>query len=185
MIPVYATQDTSIENNEISFVQVASPNLEMRDSDYLFEGKDDKVEFFCGIVTGDRRNVAVRNESGARIKVEEGKQIGMISKLMEDDKQTLDDTWTMKSLKDKIDMTKTSMTEKEKEEVLKMLLTVSRALSVSDEDIGNAQVAPHKIHLSDRTPIWQRPRSFSQPINEEIEKQCNELLYDCVSIIAN
>ena len=101
MIPVYATQDTSIENSEISFIQIASPNLDMRDSDYLFEGKDDKVEFFCGIVTGDRRNVAVRNESGARIKVEKGKQIGMISKLMEDDKQTLDDTWTMKSLKEK------------------------------------------------------------------------------------
>ena len=82
-------------------------------------------------------------------------------------------------------MTKTSMTEKEKEEVLKMLLTVSRALSVNDEDIGNAQVAPHKIHLSDHTPIWQRPRSFSQPINEEIEKQCNELLSSDIIEMSN
>ena len=92
MITVYATHDTNIENNETSFVQVASPNLDMRNSDYLFEGKDGKVEFFCGIVTGDSRSVAVRNESGTRIKVEKGKQIGVISKLVEEDEQTLNDT---------------------------------------------------------------------------------------------
>ena len=37
------------------------------------------------------------------------------------------------------------------------------------------EVTPQRIVLTDTTPIWQKPRRFADPLNEEIEKQCKEL----------
>lgn len=31
-------------------------------------------------------------------------------------------------------------------------------------------MTPHKIELADETPIWQKPRIFSEPINNEIRE---------------
>ena len=39
-----------------------------------------------------------------------------------------------------------------------MLLESSGALSKGDADIGRAKVSPHRIELSDYTPIWQKRR---------------------------
>lgn len=57
-----------------------------------------------------------------------------------------------------------------------MLMRNCEALSKGDNDIGKAMVEPHRIQLTSKTPIWQKPRHFSKPINEEIDRQCKELL---------
>ena len=49
-------------------------------------------------------------------------------------------------------------------------------MSRGDNDIGKAAVAPHHIELTKNTPIWQKPRTFADPLNAEIEAQCRELL---------
>ena len=66
-----------------------------------------------------------------------------------------------------------------------MLLKVNQALSTGDHDIGDARVEPHKIELNNSTPIWQKPRTFAQPVNEEIEKQCKELLFNDIIEYSN
>ena len=38
-----------------------------------------------------------------------------------------------------------------------------------------ASIRPHEIELTDNTPIWQKPRSFSDPVNQELDRQCQEL----------
>ena len=68
------------------------------------------------------------------------------------------------------------LTGEQKRAVIDMLMDVSGALSTGDNDIGKAKVTPHHISLNDYTPVWQKPRQFAQPIEEEIEKQCEELL---------
>ena len=53
------------------------------------------------------------------------------------------------------------LNEEQKSEVYKILIDVKEALSRSDTDIGIAKVIPHRIELTDNTPIWQKPSHFS------------------------
>lgn len=48
-------------------------------------------------------------------------------------------------------------------------------MSKNETDIGKAQVSSHIMELTNRSPNWQRPRKFSEPINKEIDRQCSEL----------
>jgi len=41
----------------------------------------------------------------------------------------------------------------------------------------DAQVKPHRIHLNEKMAIWQKARYFAKPIEEEIDRQCKELLH--------
>ena len=36
-------------------------------------------------------------------------------------------------------------------------------------------VTPQTTELTNNTPIYQKPRRFAEPINNEIERQCKEL----------
>ena len=66
----------------------------------------------------------------------------------------------------------------EKEElnsVLTMFLERELVFSKGDLDIGCAGVTSHKIVLHDDTPIRQKPRRFPEPVNKELERQCEEL----------
>ena len=56
-----------------------------------------------------------------------------------------------------------------------MNFNTKNALSKGDFDIGKAKVTPRSIELTNYTPIWQKPRRFADPINDEISKQCDEL----------
>ena len=59
--------------------------------------------------------------------------------------------------------------------VLDMIKCHGRVFSAGESDIGRASVTEHQIILNDDTPIYQRPRRFPQPINDEIDRQCREL----------
>ena len=63
----------------------------------------------------------------------------------------------------------------EQRQVMKVLGDRGDVFSVGEFDIGSANVTQHVIKLSDDTPIFQRPRRFSPPVNSEIERQCDEL----------
>ena len=52
--------------------------------------------------------------------------------------------------------------------VYDMLTEVKESLSEGNHDIGMAKVEPHKIEMIRETPIWQKPRNFSEPVNREI-----------------
>lgn len=56
-----------------------------------------------------------------------------------------------------------------------MMQQFKSVFSSGESDIGHASVTNHKIRLTDQTPIYQRPRRFPRPINDEIERQCQEL----------
>ena len=56
-----------------------------------------------------------------------------------------------------------------------MMLEHLPVISTSDEDVGQCSSTPIRIKLYDETPIYQRPRRFSPPITEGIERQCKEL----------
>ena len=62
----------------------------------------------------------------------------------------------------------------EKDKVNKLLLGNAEVFG-GDNDIGCLETTPHKIELTDYTPIYQRPRRFPGPVNMDIEKQIKEL----------
>ena len=100
--------------------------------------------------------------------------VGNISTIVElDDENETEDEWTLDKLKSEIDMGELS--EEQKKTVYNMLLKTKSALAINENDIGKAKVTPHKIVLTNNTPIWQKPRRFAEPVNEEIERQCKEL----------
>ena len=66
-----------------------------------------------------------------------------------------------------------------------MLNITKSALSKSQHDIVRALVEPYRIELTEYTPIWQKPRMFRQPTNDEIENQCSELLTNDVIEMSN
>jgi hypothetical protein len=63
----------------------------------------------------------------------------------------------------------------EQTEVFSMLSNVETVFGRGDGDVGHANVTEHVIRLSNDTPIYQRPRRFSPPMANEIERQCQEL----------
>ena len=82
----------------------------------------------------------------------------------------------MDKLKEKVVLENPSLSENNKKNIYDMLMNANNALSTGDDDIGRARVPSHHIEITDSTPIWQKPRSFAEPVNKEIEKQCLELL---------
>ena len=146
--------------------------------DFLFEGLDDsRIKSYEGIVSGDSKTVLCENMEKKKMKIKKGDKVGTISMLINEDDEA-DSTlrnWTEMEIREKVDLKDTTLDDKEKDQVYRMLKMVGGALSRNDADIGDALIRPHGIELMDETPIWQKARSFAQPINEEIERQCEEL----------
>ena len=64
----------------------------------------------------------------------------------------------------------------EQSKIYQMLSRCRSVLSSGDEDMGHINMGAFKIQLYHDTPIYQRPRRFPEPVAEEIERQCSELL---------
>ena len=175
-LPVYAMEELVLEDREACFISLTTGDLKMGGESYLFEGREDIGDIMCGIIAEGKTTVAVKNGTGRKLKIRAGEQVGVVSKLVEDCEEELEGSWTLERIRRQVDLTKSNLKEDEMDKVHRMLVDVNKALSRGDEDIGSAAVTPHKIVLSNETPIWQSPRTFALPINEEIENQCKELL---------
>ena len=103
----------------------------------------------------------------------------------EEEEQERKESWTVDKLKEAIKIENKELTDENKLDILSMLWRVNRALSVGDGDVGKIKVDPHKIDLTSQKPIWQKPRSFAEPVNKEIEDQCKELLSEDIIEYSN
>ena len=176
-IPVYSDKNMKIENNTNALTTFKVNNINIKGNNYYFEGLEDSgVKYHCGIINNHDQQIVVENTTEKKRKIKEGDKIGEISMLIEDEEKNDDESWTLDKLKEKININEAVISEDEKQEVFKMLLSVKEALSTGDSDIGSAKIKPHHIELHDYTPIWQKARQFAKPIEDEIEDQCQELL---------
>ena len=184
-IPVYAAESVKLKNEvlKIPIIMNVTAGPAGNEDSYYYrsEFKNKKVEGIDGIIgrNGEKHIMIQRigSESNNEMCIKKGDKVGSVSTIIEmeeDEAQCLDSKWSMEDIKD-IKGLSSQLTDEEREKVHKMLLKTSRALSKNDNDIGMAQVTPHTIELTDSTPIWQRPRRFAEPINKEIENQCEEL----------
>ena len=184
-IQIRATENVNIRN-KLTKVPVECKHLLNKEgcsdrNNVYYEGlcSNKKVKGIDGILDLNEKNnfvflVTRAGEDENVCKVKKGDVVGSISTIVElDDEDGNENEWTLDKLKSEIDMGELS--EEQKKTVYNMLLKTKSALAINENDIGKAKVTPHKIVLTNNTPIWQKPRRFAEPVNEEIERQCKEL----------
>ena len=86
-----------------------------------------------------------------------------------------DKEWNIDSLRSKVALGD-HLSEDLKDKIYSLLYKNCIVLSHGDSDVGTAKVAPHHIELFDHASIWQKAHRFADPVNQEIARQCLELL---------
>ena len=177
-VPVYSKKKKIVKENESVAISFGISDFKKDDGVYYFEGNENgNLKFHPGITVFGNKIVCENLTSKIR-KIKKNEIIGCMSMLVEEKEITMEDkeNWTKEALKEKISLSGKLLQEHEKEKVYEMLVKVQEALSLGDSDIGEANISPHVIKLNNYSPVWQKPRSFAPPINQEIENQCQQLL---------
>ena len=121
-------------------------------------------------------NILIQNNSNKEKLIKKGKTVGYINTLATVTEEENEEEWNLEKVKESIKVNHKNLNGEQKEQVYEMLLNCHTSLSKNSNDIGNALVTPHTIELTNETPIWQKPRTFAEPINQAIEEQCKDLL---------
>ena len=183
---VHAAQEMKVNDQGAVFVPIKVPDscqAFMEDTTLYYEdqGINRKLVGVRGLVDAKAPMVLVHlgKQTGQRSHtIREGDVIGRVTTVSrKNEDQGTEEVWTQEEIRsdDKINLGK-DLSQEQKEEVFGMLWNHHVALSKGEFDIGQAKVAPHRIELTSESPIWIKPRKFSEPINQEIERQCQELL---------
>ena len=175
-LPCYASCAVKLVPGEVTKVPFKA-NFYCTDSMTLYsdEGIGSKlsgcVRGYSGIVDSGSNFVFMTSSTPTSVK--SGDRVGVINTVLEvepGDEQSgeVEGSWDKH-----VDLR--HLSESDRAVVLGKLGSCSGVFSENENDIGRACVTEHKIVLHDSVPIYQRPRRFPQPINDEIEKQCQEL----------
>ena len=179
-VPVYAAVNMSIEKDdktrllEVNFGKNIS---KLGKGEYFFEGNSKCVEVNDGIISSELEQPIVMIssiEENKKFTVKEGDKVGTVSSLIEVEKNGDRKTWS----RDEVEGIKigSGLTEEQKDQVYDVLMETQEVLGKNEYDIGNVKVPPHQICLTDDNPVWQKPRVFSDPVNQKVEEQCQKLL---------
>lgn len=195
-IPVYCSNKVILKGNKTVKVPIninlACSNIKNPDLNLLYyEGnnKNKHLESLNGIINRDSDNpfifMKTTDETTHTNVVKKGDIVGTVSTILtvqnnnndddDNDDGQLGEKWTLEKMKKEIELGE-NLDDIQRQKVYEMLENTKGALSKGESDIGSANVTPHQIELTNNTPIWQKHRQFAEPVNQEIEKQCQELL---------
>ena len=186
-IPVYSTKKVIIKDKETAKIPIRIGFMcerPVNDNELLYFEGDSKCPSFetlNGIVDNKCSNpyVFACVLPGSRGVVRKNEIVGKVSTLFTvvDDVSVdvSDKEWNIDSLRSKVALGD-HLSKDLKDKIYNLLYKNRIVFSHGDSDVGTAKVAPHHIELFDHAPIWQKPRRFADPVNQEIERQCLELL---------
>ena len=178
-VPVVCVADVCCKEGDLDLIEAKIQTPDYCKGMFLFEGVDKNIETLDGVFDWQTGGVSVFGKVGnakQKVTVKKDEIIGYAySMVVTEDGVEDPSAWTKERLKKEVKLGD-QLSEEQKERVWTILMDLRGALSENESDIGSARVEPHKIELTDSTPIWQKVRSFSQPINDEINRQCQELL---------
>jgi len=182
-IPVFASEDLSL-NREIKPISV---NFAVGSFDvekelkklYYHNGKNkDCVKGIEGVLSGQQKEnyVLMKNEGVKKTRVKTGDLVGYVSTMVEldDDEEENEESWTLEEMKQYVNVGEGN--SEEKKHLIYEMLRDTQDVFGKNGEVGCANVQPHRIELTDETPIWHRPGRFPEPVEEDIREQCNELL---------
>ena len=176
-MPVYARDNVLLNKNDLSkipvkfsvnFLAQACKDAQSKNDVYFYEPHNE-VEGLDGIIDPNSTDSFILSKfsnSHKRIKINDC--VGYVYNLNVIDTDMKEADWDIETLKNAISLGQ-QLSESEQKRIYDMLMRVKDSLSTNDNDIGLAQVEPHKINLKKNLPIWQKARNFSQPVNDEIE----------------
>ena len=149
----------------------------------------DPVKIFPGLYGSDDvcASVLVQSSVSRKEKIMKGKSVGVISTVAVPTEPKAGDevqvgvtalrsegsSESMFDIREGVDLSHMDCDKQER--IYKMLEGVAGAFSRGDCDMGQLNVAPHDIDLTDAFPIYQKPRRFNDQVTESISKQCREL----------
>ena len=177
-VPVYCTQQVKVKHGKVESVPINFQCNYGFSEDSLLYFESSECDVLGGVCKPDQ-NFAIADDSKMDWDIKKGQVIGHVYTVLVTDNNEEDEPdsedWNATKIEEVVKLGE-NLSEDQKADVRRMLLNSSQALSKGDDDIGCANVEPHRIEVTNETPIWQRPRNFSQPVNDEIERQCAELL---------
>ena len=181
-IKVYAAEDVIIDSrSSLKDVKVNfAVNIQDHDS-YFYNGdaKNNQIQGIQGILGGNEANRFVLAQKKNCLdtnpmKIKRGDVLGTVHTILEvEDEEGDTSTWDVPKLKENIKVGDLNL--EQKTEVVELLFKVNKLLCEDDFDVGLAGVTPHVIQITENTAIWQKPRTFSDHVNKEIDRQCQEL----------
>ena len=142
------------------------PSLNFGNLYFESQCQNKKIEGLDGVLESAaiNKNILIRikpDENLTTYRIRKGEKLGSIYTIVEfDETDEKESEWNIEKLKGKIKIGE-EITEDNKTKIYEMLMKTKAALSENEMDIGMANVTPHKIILTDRTPIWQNPRRFA------------------------
>ena len=181
-IKVYAAESTRIDKGVVKVPVYLEKDLgNLKDKLIYYDGvcKSNRLAGIEGVLDcqDNHKHVFVKKKIGQGCKslnIKKGSILGTVNTVLEVETDEAEKThWTLTDIRSMVNLE--NLTAEERERVFNVLFRSQVSFGKDEFDIGKAKVSPHVIELSDSTPIWLKPRSFSEPVNLEIDRQC-ELL---------
>jgi hypothetical protein len=143
-------------------------------------GERDSIKLWPSLFSyGKDHQLFIRGHSIGKVprEIKKGEILGTVCTLMEMDERPEDSqpsNWTVEELREGTDLQ--HLMPGEKETAVDMMMKYIDIFSTSNTDLGRASMTKHRIELLNDTPIYQRPRRLPEPVANEIDQQCDELL---------
>ena len=133
----------------------------------------DNMEVPDGLVSPGRMGVLLKNSGSTVRKLPIGTVVAVATTVLEVENEEILESWDAVELHEQVKLN--HLSSEQQHAVLDMLGEVSQVFSKGEYDVQAATLAPHKIRLSNNTPVYQKARRLPEPISQEIERQCEEL----------
>ena len=185
-LPVYAAQDTSLVPGIPAEVTITleAPMATL----YYFESTVSQtgLESPCGLLHFKEEGSVPTSKILMNLSrsldqeghlIKKGQCVGLVTEILEPEdysESIKEDDWTLERMLQEIDLT--TLSEDQASRVYDMLARVPDVLGKGDKDVGCALVPEHRIELTNLTPIRHKVRRFSEPLEKDIDDQCQELL---------
>ena len=183
LIPVYAAATCTLKPGQILQVPATSnvdtflPSCSVCNEGRLLfidnnPCESPRISVVPGVTAStDNLTVLLLGEGTRNLKIRSGDQIGIISTYEPPAKYQVQ---TSTQPEPRPMKTAINLEEPQKSQVENMLEKY-KLLFDPYKDFGRTTIAPHKIELTDTTPIYQKPRRFSEQMTEEIEAECRSM----------
>jgi len=181
-IPVYASEEVSLAKEVkpicVNFALSKFDVEKERKMLYYYGENKDGVEGLEGVLSEEQEeNYVLLNSKGVKkSKVKAGDLVGYVSTVVELDEEEEESEvlWTLEEMKQFVNVGDRN-SEHEKHLIYEMLKDTQDVFGKNGE-VGRAHVEPHRIELTDETPIWHRPNQLPEPVDEDVRTQCKELM---------
>ena len=126
---------------------------------------------YSGLVDGHNTRALVSNLENKPFQLKKHQVMGVASTCLE--VLPPEEEKSERICTEKIDLS--HLPNNSQEKIIEALSSCGEVFSHGDNDIGQSSMTEHEIKLYDETPIYQRPRRFAEPLEQEIEVQCEQL----------